>query len=51
MAAYVEKWMQNLTISVPGARLVDLTGAGHFMFLTRESKIVREVKTFVAGLS
>ena len=49
-AAYVQRWMDNLTGGVPGARFVDLPGAGHFIFLTRESEVLKEVHRFVAGL-
>jgi len=49
-AAYVQRWMDNLTSGVPGARFVDLPGAGHFIFLTRESEVLKEVHRFVAGL-
>src|SRR5437870_5346798 len=49
-AAYVQRWMDNLKSGVPGARFVDLPGAGHFIFLTRETEVLKAVHTFVAGL-
>ena len=49
-AAYVERWMKNLTADVPGARLVNLPGAGHYVFLTRESEVMKELRSFVARL-
>jgi pimeloyl-ACP methyl ester carboxylesterase len=49
-AAYVERWMKNLKSGVPEARFVDLPGAGHFVFLTREADVLRELKSFVADL-
>ena len=49
-AAFVERWVKNLKSGVPGARLVDLPGAGHFVFLTREAEVLRELGSFVAGL-
>lgn len=49
-AAYVERWIKNLKSGVPGARLVDLPGAGHYVFLTREADVLRELRAFVAGL-
>ena len=49
-AAYVERWIQNLRASVPATRLVNLAGADHYVFLTREFEVVRELRTFVAGL-
>jgi hypothetical protein len=35
---------------VPEARFVDLPGAGHHMFITRETEVLRELRAFVAGL-
>jgi non-heme chloroperoxidase len=49
-AAYVERWKKNLLSAVPGARIVDLPGAGHFVFLTRETEVLRGLQEFVAGL-
>jgi non-heme chloroperoxidase len=48
--AYVDRWVASLKRSVPAARLVDLPGAGHYVFLTREAEVLRELRTFVAGL-
>lgn len=49
-AVYVQRWMQSLLVSVPRARLIDVTGAGHSVFLTRETEVLKELKAFVAGL-
>jgi pimeloyl-ACP methyl ester carboxylesterase len=49
-AAYVERWLKNLKSGVPGARVVDLPGAGHCVFLTRKAEVLREIRTFVADL-
>jgi non-heme chloroperoxidase len=49
-AAYVERWLKDLTVAVPGAHLVNLPGAGHYVFLTRESEVIKELRSFVAGL-
>jgi pimeloyl-ACP methyl ester carboxylesterase len=49
-AAYVERWMKNLKSGVPEARFVDLPGAGHFVFLTREADVLRELNAFVASV-
>lgn len=49
-AAYVDRWVANLKSGVPGARLVDLPGAGHYVFLTREAEVLRGLQEFVAGL-
>ncbi len=50
-AAYVDRWMKNLKSGVPGARFVDLPGAGHYVFFTREAEVLKELRQFVAGLS
>jgi non-heme chloroperoxidase len=49
-AVYQERWMNNLKSGVPNARFVDLPGAGHFVFLTREADVLRETRTFVQAL-
>ena len=49
-AAYGERWTKNLLSGVPGARFVDLPGAGHFVFLTREADVLRGLQAFVASL-
>lgn len=49
-AVYVERWTRNLKSGVPGARLVDLPGAGHYVFLTREAEVLHGLREFVAGL-
>ena len=46
-AAYVDRWMKNLKSGVPGARFVDLPRAGHYVFLTREAEVLRELRRFV----
>jgi non-heme chloroperoxidase len=50
LGAYTERWMKNLKSGVPEARFVDLPGAGHFVFLTREAEVLKELRKFVAGL-
>jgi pimeloyl-ACP methyl ester carboxylesterase len=50
-AAYVDRWMENLKSGVPRARFVDLPRAGHYVFLTREADVLRELRSFVGSLS
>ena len=50
LAAYVNRWMKNLQSGVPDARFVDLPKAGHFVFLTREAEVLKELRKFVASL-
>jgi non-heme chloroperoxidase len=47
---YVERWVNNLKSGVPEAQIVDLPEAGHFVFLTKEADVLRELRAFVAGL-
>ena len=48
--AFIDRWVANLKGSVPDARLVDTRGGEHFVFLTREADVVRELRAFVGGL-
>jgi len=45
---YIDRWVGNLRRGVPDARLVELPGAGHYVFLTRQDEVLREIHTFVA---
>jgi pimeloyl-ACP methyl ester carboxylesterase len=49
-AIFVDRWTKNLKSGVPGAQIIDLPGAGHYVFLTREAEILKGVKRFVARL-
>jgi len=49
-AACVDRWFANLKHSVPGARILDLPGVGHFVFITREAVVLREMRAFIDGL-
>jgi non-heme chloroperoxidase len=48
--AYINRWVKNLKTGVPAARIVDLPGAGHFVFQTREAEVLREMGALIAGL-
>ena len=48
--AYINRWVRNLKAGVPAARIVDLPGAGHFVFLTRQADVLREMRLFIASL-
>jgi pimeloyl-ACP methyl ester carboxylesterase len=48
--AFVDRWTANLKRSVPDARLIDLPAAGHYVFLTREAEILRELRAFISRL-
>lgn len=49
--AYVDRWVNNLKRSVPDARIVELAGAGHYVHLTREGDVLREIHAFVAQIA
>ena len=44
------KWTDKLKQYVPDARIVDVKGAGHYLFLTRQTEVLREIHAFMASL-
>jgi hypothetical protein len=48
--AYVDRWVANLTRSVPAAQIVDTRDAGHYIFLKREAEILRRMQIFLRTL-
>lgn len=48
--AFIDRWRANLLSGVPAARFVELPGAGHYVFLTREATCVAEIRDFIARL-
>jgi pimeloyl-ACP methyl ester carboxylesterase len=48
--AFMDRWAANLKRSVPDARLVNVPEGGHYLFITREADVLREIHAFVAGL-
>lgn len=48
--AVFNRWSANLRRGVPGAKIVDMPGAGHYLWMTREPEVLREIHAFVAGL-
>ena len=49
--AVFDRWSANLKRGVPGARIVDMPGATHYLWMTREADVLREIHTFIAGLA
>jgi hypothetical protein len=47
---YINRYKASLLSGVPGARIVDLPGARHYIFLTREADVLRELRTFLVSL-
>jgi pimeloyl-ACP methyl ester carboxylesterase len=46
----VEKQARAFENGVPGARVVRLRGAHHYVFLSNEAEVLREIHAFAAGL-
>jgi pimeloyl-ACP methyl ester carboxylesterase len=49
--ALYTRWQQDLRTGVPTARIVELTGANLFMFLSHEADVLREIRAFAATLT
>ncbi len=49
-AVFVDRWTKNLKAGVPKAQIIDLPGAGHYVFLTREAEVLKGVTEFVSRL-
>ena len=48
--AVFDRWSANLKRGVPSAKIVDMPGATHYLWMTREADVLREIRAFVAGL-
>lgn len=48
--AVFDRWSANLKRGVPGAKVIDLPGATHYLWMTREADVLREIHAFIAGL-
>jgi non-heme chloroperoxidase len=48
--AVFDRWSANLKKGVPGAKIVDMPGATHYLWMTREADVLREIHAFIAGL-
>jgi hypothetical protein len=46
----LDRWSAKLVKAVPDATLIDLPGAGHYLFLTREADVINGIRAFVATL-
>jgi non-heme chloroperoxidase len=49
--ALYTRWQQDLRAGAPTARIVELTGANLFMFLSNEPDVLREIRAFAATLT
>jgi non-heme chloroperoxidase len=48
--SYINRYKESLQSGVPGARVIELLGADHYVFLSNEADVLRELRAFVAGL-
>jgi hypothetical protein len=44
------RWTDKLKRHVPDARVLYFPNAGHYIFITREAEILREIHAFVADI-
>jgi non-heme chloroperoxidase len=47
---FIVRYEKALLAAVPNARIVDLPGARHYVFLDREAEVLREMRPFIEGL-
>lgn len=50
LTGLVEKQIRAVEEGVPAARVITLHGASHYIFLSNEQDVLREMKAFAAGL-
>jgi pimeloyl-ACP methyl ester carboxylesterase len=44
---YIKRYEKSLLTAVPGARIVELPGANHYIFLSNEADALREIALFI----
>ena len=49
--AVFDRWKANLKRGVPGAKIVDMPGATHYLWMTREADVLREIHAFIGRLA
>lgn len=50
LMTYVHRYENSLRSAVPGARILEFPGANHYVYLSNESDVLREIHAFVAAL-
>ena len=45
---YIKRYEKSLLTAVPTARIVELPGANHYLFLSNEADVLREITSFIA---
>jgi hypothetical protein len=46
----VNRWIDKAKRNVRDVRVVDVPGGGHYLWITREPVVLREIHTFIASL-
>ncbi len=46
----VGKWTDKVKRAVPDARFVDVPGGGHYLFVTKQAEVLREIHAFIVNL-
>jgi pimeloyl-ACP methyl ester carboxylesterase len=49
-AVFIGRWNNNLLSHVADVHFIDLPGAGHYVFLTREAEVLKHLQAFLTGL-
>ena len=44
---YIKRYEKSLLAAVPGARIVEVPGANHYIFISNQADVVREIRAFV----
>jgi pimeloyl-ACP methyl ester carboxylesterase len=44
---YIKRYENSLLTAVPNARIVELPGANHYVFISNEADVLREIRAFV----
>jgi non-heme chloroperoxidase len=47
---YTNRWKASLRRAPAGVRIVDLSGANHYLFLSNETEVLHEIRRFIAHL-
>jgi non-heme chloroperoxidase len=50
MTALIERQTKSIEDGVPSARVVRLPGAHHYLFLSNEAEVLREMRAFLGRL-
>ncbi len=51
VVGYIKRDELRLQSEVPGARVIEMPGADHHLFLSNEADVLRELRKFLEGLS